>query len=108
VLERALGPAAALQPPARPLPAQTRQAVKVPALQDVVAALPASIICFRDDDAGFLRWREDNPDGFFLNTERKPRPGNITLHGSGCPTSPAALCTGPRITSSSAHPAGKP
>ena len=85
VLERALGPAAAPRPPARPSPAQTRQAVKVAALQDVVAALPASIICFRDDDAGFLRWREDNPDGFFLNTERKPRPGNITLHGSGCP-----------------------
>jgi hypothetical protein len=76
VLQRALGPAAAPRPPARPAPAQTRQAVKVSALQDVLAALPASIICFRDDDAGFLRWREDNPDGFFLNTERKPRPGN--------------------------------
>jgi hypothetical protein len=102
------GRSARRQPCSRPSPAQTRQAVKVAALQDVFAALPASIVCFRDDDAGFLRWREDNPDGFFLNTERKPRPGNITLHGSATPTSPAALCTGPRITSSSAHPAGKP
>jgi hypothetical protein len=49
------------------------------------AALPASVICFRDDDPGFRRWREDNPDGFFLNTERNPGPGYLMLHRSGCP-----------------------
>jgi hypothetical protein len=52
---------------------------------DAFAALPASIICFRDDDAGFLQWREDNPNGFFLNTERKPGPGYLMLHRSSCP-----------------------
>ena len=87
VLDRAPGPAPARQPPSgRPLPARTRRAVKAPAApQDAAAALPASVTRFRDDDAGFLRWREDNAGGYFLNTERNPGPGYLMLHRSGCP-----------------------
>jgi hypothetical protein len=49
------------------------------------AEFPASVTCFRDDDSGFRLWRETNPDGFFLNTERNPGPGYLMLHRSGCP-----------------------
>ena len=50
----------------------------------MVAALPASIICFKDDDTGFLCRREANPGSYFLNTERKPRAAYLVLHRSGC------------------------
>jgi hypothetical protein len=83
VLERALGPGASTGPPARPSPVRPRQVMTATAAP--YADLPASITCFRDDDAGFLRWREDHPDGFFLNTERTPRPSYLMMHGSGCP-----------------------
>lgn len=84
VLDRALTPAA---PPARQqIPVPARPAAKAQtALRDTGAALPASITCFQDDDTGFLRWREANPGGYFLNTERKPRASYLILHRSGCP-----------------------
>jgi hypothetical protein len=87
VLEKELRPVQAPKaPPRGALPARARTAGKTPAaLPAAAAALPASVTCFRDDDAGFRRWREDNPDGFFLNTERTPGPGYLMLHRSGCP-----------------------
>jgi hypothetical protein len=87
VLDRELRTAPVQEPPApRTLPARERPAGKAPAVpRDAAGALPASVTCFRDDDAGFRRWREDNPDGFFLNTERNPGHGYLILHCSGCP-----------------------
>jgi len=78
VLDRALTPVA---PPAPDHPAAKAQT----ALRDTAAALPVSITCFQDDDTGFLRWREANPGGYFLNTERKPRATYLMLHRSSCP-----------------------
>jgi HB1, ASXL, restriction endonuclease HTH domain len=49
------------------------------------AALPQSITNFRDDDGGFFAWLEGNPDGYFVNSERKPKPTYLVLHRSGCP-----------------------
>lgn len=87
VLEKELRPVQGPKtPPSGALPARGRTAGKTPAAPPAAAAaLPASVTCFRDDDAGFRRWREDNPDGFFLNTERNPGPGYLMLHRSGCP-----------------------
>jgi hypothetical protein len=86
VLDRELRPALARKTASAAAPSARRLAEKAPeAANDSPAALPASLTCFRDDDAGFRRWREDNPDGFFLNTERNPGPGYLMLHRSGCP-----------------------
>lgn len=46
--------------------------------------LPAGITCFRDDDQGFFTWLEDNPDGYFINSERNPKPRYLVLHYSNC------------------------
>jgi hypothetical protein len=48
------------------------------------ATLPSGIRCFRDDDRGFHTWLEDNPDGYFINTERDPKPGYLVLHRTEC------------------------
>ena len=86
VIDKELRLIQALETPSGALPTPGRPARKGPAvLRDADAMLPASVTCFRDDDAGFRRWREDNPDGFFLNTERNPGPGYLMLHRSGCP-----------------------
>lgn len=41
---------------------------------------------FSDDDAGYLRWVSDHPDGFVLNVERGLRPGYTVLHRATCRT----------------------
>jgi hypothetical protein len=43
------------------------------------------IAMFKDDDQGFLDWQDDNPNGYFINTERKPNPKYLVLHKAGCP-----------------------
>jgi hypothetical protein len=84
VLDRALAPAA--RPVRRQMPARTGVASETEtAPRGTAATLPTSITCFQDDDTGFLRWREANPSGYFLNTERKPRAAYLMLHRSGCP-----------------------
>ena len=86
VLDRVPDPSSAQPPSGRALPAQDRQAGRAPmAPRDAAAALPASVTRFRDDDEGFRHWRDDHPDGFFLNTERNPGPGYLMLHRSSCP-----------------------
>ena len=40
---------------------------------------------FKDDDDGFFEWQDENPDGYFINTERKPNPNYLVLHKAGCP-----------------------
>ncbi|MEZ5681486.1 MAG: hypothetical protein R3E14_09345 [Erythrobacter sp.] len=39
---------------------------------------------FTDDDAGYLRWINDHPDGFVVNIERGERPGYAALHRATC------------------------
>jgi hypothetical protein len=41
---------------------------------------------FVDDDAGYLRWVADHPDGYVANVERRPRAGNVLLHRATCRT----------------------
>jgi TIR domain len=87
VLDREVRPTPAREPPSGgAVPARARPGGKAsPRPADASGALPAPLTRFRDDDAGFRRWREDNPDGYFLNTEHNPGPGYLMLHRSGCP-----------------------
>ena len=39
---------------------------------------------FTDDDAGYLRWIGNHPDGFVLNIERGERPDYAVLHRATC------------------------
>ena len=39
---------------------------------------------FTDDDAGYLRWISDHPEGFVVNIERGERPGYAVLHRATC------------------------
>jgi hypothetical protein len=47
-------------------------------------ALPAGVLLFQDDDRGFFGWLEGNPGGYFVNSERNPRPAYLVLHRSDC------------------------
>jgi hypothetical protein len=51
----------------------------------VIATQTPNVGMFKDDDDGFFEWQEANPDGQFINTERKPNPNYLVLHKSGCP-----------------------
>jgi hypothetical protein len=84
VLDKALASAAPRVEQQSPAPTRMAANAKT-APRETAVALPASITCFQDDDAGFLLWREANPGGYFLNTERKPRAAYLMLHRSGCP-----------------------
>ena len=46
---------------------------------------------FRDDDAGFTRWRDLHPDGYIVNHAREPGPAYLKLHRSDCSTLQGAL-----------------
>jgi hypothetical protein len=46
---------------------------------------PQTITVFRDDDPGFFRWLDDHPDGYFINSERNPKPAYLVLHRPSCP-----------------------
>lgn len=41
---------------------------------------------FANDDAAYLRWIAENPEGFVLNVERLPRPAYLILHRATCTT----------------------
>jgi hypothetical protein len=49
------------------------------------AELPPGITPFQDDDSGFFAWLQSNPDGFFINSERNPKPAYLVLHRPSCP-----------------------
>jgi len=51
----------------------------------VIATQTPNVVMFKDDDEGFFEWQDSNPDGEFINTERKPNPNYLVLHRSGCP-----------------------
>ena len=50
----------------------------------VISTRPPGIELFKDDDDGFYEWMQHNPGGYFLNTERTPKPTYLVLHRSGC------------------------
>lgn len=50
----------------------------------MVTSSRQNVTIFRDDDRGFFSWLDGNPDGHFINSERKPRPTYLVLHRPGC------------------------
>jgi hypothetical protein len=53
---------------------------------------------FIDDDDGYLSWISSHPDGFVLNTHRKPQPSYLRLHRSTCPSIAGTPANGSRWT----------
>jgi hypothetical protein len=51
----------------------------------MISTRPPGIEMFKDDDQGFLDWRRDNPEGYFVNSERNPKPNYLVLHQPRCP-----------------------
>ena len=51
----------------------------------MVTRHPAGIELFKDDDDGFLEWLHDDTDGYFINSERNPKPSYLVLHRPSCP-----------------------
>lgn len=39
---------------------------------------------FKDDDVAYTNWLAENPNGYVLNTYRKPSPGYLILHRATC------------------------
>lgn len=50
----------------------------------MLTGLSQTISVFRDDDRGFFRWLDDHPDGYFINSERNPKPTYLVLHRPSC------------------------
>ena len=46
---------------------------------------PQGFMIFRDDEDAFFEWLEEHPDGYFVNTERNPKPNYLVLHKPECP-----------------------
>lgn len=42
------------------------------------------MIIIINDDEHYLRWIEENPDGFVINAQNPPSPNNLVLHRSTC------------------------
>jgi hypothetical protein len=51
----------------------------------MLSTTPAGCTLYRDDDDGFFDWLAANPDGYFINTERNPKPNYLVLHRPQCP-----------------------
>ena len=48
--------------------------------------LPETIVVFKDDrDTEFFSWLDEHPGGYFINTERNPKPGYLVMHCPSCP-----------------------
>lgn len=39
---------------------------------------------FKNDDAGYERWLEAHPQGFVVNSRRRPTPSYLKLHSARC------------------------
>jgi hypothetical protein len=51
----------------------------------LLSELPVGLTSFTDDDSGFFDWLGNNPEGWFINTEREPNPNYLVLHRTnGC------------------------
>lgn len=47
---------------------------------------PKGVATFVDDDAGYLGWLSDWPEGFVVNTARRPEANYVVLHRATCGT----------------------
>ena len=45
---------------------------------------PKTSAVFKEDDSGFFRWLDDNPNGYFINAECNPKPNYLVLHRPSC------------------------
>jgi hypothetical protein len=45
---------------------------------------PDTVVVFRDDDTAFFEWLDQNPGGYFLNSERNPKATYLVLHLASC------------------------
>ncbi len=50
------------------------------------AAWGHEVITFADDDAGYLTWIAQHPQGYVLNTARQPTADYLIAHRATCPT----------------------
>lgn len=39
---------------------------------------------FKDAESNYLQWLADHPEGYVLNSERRPRSSNLVLHRARC------------------------
>ena len=46
---------------------------------------PENIAVFKDDDSGFVSWLDDHASGYFINSERNPKPNYLVMHRPSCP-----------------------
>jgi hypothetical protein len=53
---------------------------------------------FEDDDAGYLDWVRQRPDGYVLNSYRKPSANYLPLHRASCWTITGKPARGDRWT----------
>ncbi|MDP7733987.1 hypothetical protein [Mycobacterium paragordonae] len=53
---------------------------------------------YRDDDAGYLNWRDKNPRGYVLNIHRSHNPVDAHLHDVGCSSLIAPIGSGLKLT----------
>lgn len=44
-----------------------------------------SVLEFKDDDAGFVSWRDAHQNGYVVNCARNPSPKYLKLHRTSCP-----------------------
>lgn len=41
---------------------------------------------YNDDDPGYMRWLQQNPDAYVVNADRPPNASYLRLHRAHCPT----------------------
>lgn len=53
---------------------------------------------YRDDDNGYLNWRDENPHGYVLNIQRSHNPVDAHLHDVSCSSLLAPIGAGLKLT----------
>lgn len=53
---------------------------------------------YRDDDTGYLNWRDKNPRGYVLNIHRNHSPADAHLHDVSCSSLLAPIVAGLKLT----------
>ena len=54
---------------------------------------------FLDDDSGYLRWLEAHPNGYVVNSHRRPSATYVILHRAACTAISGTPARGRRWTS---------